>query len=57
MKIQRDEKRMAEMKRLRFQKYWTLEMIGKRYGITRQRVGQIIGKSGFVSRIMEARTK
>ena len=36
------------MKRLRFHPHyrWTLQMIGDEYGVTRERVRQIVGNSG-----------
>ena len=37
----RRARRVAAMRRLRAQG-WTLERIGKRYGITKQRVGQLL---------------
>lgn len=44
--------RKKEMMKLR-RKYWTLAMIGRKYGISRQRVAQIIGRTGIVSKIIE----
>lgn len=43
-----------EMLKLR-EKLWTLEMIGRKYGVTRQRVGQIIGRTGTISKMIEKR--
>ncbi len=42
-------KRSVEMKRLRFEEGWSYQEIGNHFGVSRQRVDQIIGKSGFVS--------
>ena len=36
--------RNNEMKRLRWNEHWTLEKIGKKYGLTRARVQQIVGR-------------
>jgi len=41
-----ENERVEEMKILRFQENWTLKEIGKKYGITRERVRQLIGNSG-----------
>jgi len=40
------EARYDEMYRLRYEKKWTLKRIGEHYGITRERVRQIIGNTG-----------
>lgn len=47
-----NEKRKAEMIRLR-RRGWTLQLIGKRYGVSRQRVYQIIGSTGTISQQIE----
>ena len=41
--------RDTEMARLRMKKGWTLEKIGKRFGVTRERVRQILGNTGTVA--------
>lgn len=41
-----DPERTAEMLRLRHQEKWTIQQIGDRYGISRERVRQIIGNTG-----------
>jgi len=46
------KERKREMLNLR-KKYWTLKMIGNKYGITRQRVAQIIGRTGKISEMIE----
>ena len=46
------KERKKEMLKLR-EKRWTLRMIGQRYGVTRQRVAQIIGKTGTISEMIE----
>ena len=46
------KERKKEMLNLR-KKYWTLKMIGNKYGITRQRVAQIIGRTGKISEMIE----
>lgn len=38
--------RAAEMKRLRFEQKWSLQTIADKYGLTRERVRQIVGNSG-----------
>jgi DNA-binding transcriptional regulator LsrR (DeoR family) len=38
--------RINEMKRLRFVEEWTLQQIADKYGISRERVRQLIGNSG-----------
>lgn len=40
------EERKTEMERLRFVENWTIEAIGDKYGVSRERVRQIIGNSG-----------
>lgn len=40
------EEREEEMLRLRFEKLWTLQEIADEYGLSRERVRQIIGNSG-----------
>lgn len=40
------EERLKEMKRLRFEERWTLQQIGIKFGITRERVRQLIGNTG-----------
>ena len=44
--------RKKEMLNLR-KKYWTLQMIGRKYGVSRQRVAQIIGRTGKISEMIE----
>ena len=41
--------RKEEMKRLRFELGWSYQEIGDKFNVSRQRVYQIIGKSGFFS--------
>jgi hypothetical protein len=41
--------RVQEMKRLRFVEMWSLERIAIEYGISRERVRQIIGNSGHLA--------
>lgn len=48
------EKRKMQMLRLR-QRGLTLRAIGQRYGVTRQRVQQILGPTGSASQIIERR--
>ena len=43
-----------EMLKLR-KKLWTLDMIGKKYGISKQRVHQIIGRTGSIIKMIEKR--
>jgi len=50
--MEEKKERKKEMDELR-KRYWTLRMIGKRYGISKQRVAQIIGPTGNVSEIIE----
>lgn len=38
--------RVKEMKRLRFELKWTLQKIASQYGISRERVRQLIGNTG-----------
>lgn len=38
--------RASEMKRLRFEQKWSLQTIADKYGLTRERVRQIVGNSG-----------
>lgn len=45
--MEKNETRAAEMKRLRYKEFWTLQMIADRYGISRERVRQIIGNTGY----------
>lgn len=47
------KERKKEMLRLRHKKHWSLEMIGKRFGLSKQRIGQIIGPTGSISEIIE----
>lgn len=49
--LSRDEldERKKEMLRLRYAELWTLKEIGDKYGITRERVRQIVGSSGYKS--------
>ena len=39
------DEQKSEMKRLRFDEYYTLEEIAVIYGVSRQRVHQILGES------------
>ena len=43
-----NETRKAEMIRLRTEEHLTLQQIANRYGITRERVRQIIGNTGHM---------
>ncbi len=45
--IYKDTLRNKEMKRLRFEEHLTLQEIADKFGITRERVRQIIGNSGI----------
>ena len=47
------DKRKDEMLLLRYKKFWTLEMIARKFGLTRQRVCQIIGRTGTVGKMIE----
>lgn len=38
---------VQELKRLRFEELWSLQMIGYAYGVSRERVRQVIGNTGF----------
>ena len=40
------EERLAEMAYLRFEELWTLQEIGERFGVSRERVRQILGNTG-----------
>lgn len=50
MKKGREEReaRFIEMKRLRFEEHWSLQRIATKYGISRERVRQILGNTGFI---------
>lgn len=41
--------RNAEMKRLRYEEFWTEQKIGNHFGVTRERVRQVVGNSGHIS--------
>jgi Sigma-70, region 4 len=42
-----DRSRLAEMERLRFVENWSNTEIGKKFGISRERVRQLIGNTGY----------
>ena len=41
-----NQERRRRMLQLRFVEGWTLQEIGVKFGMTRQRVAQIVGRSG-----------
>lgn len=45
----RKTKRNQELEKLRFEEGWTLQAIGDKYDISRERVRQILGNSGYVA--------
>jgi len=45
----RDTTRNKEIKKLRLEEGWTLQRIGDKYNITRERVRQIVGNTGYIS--------
>jgi DNA-directed RNA polymerase sigma subunit (sigma70/sigma32) len=40
--------RIALMKKYRFEKKWTLQAIGEMFGVTKERVRQLIGNTGHM---------
>ena len=44
--------RNIEIKRLRNNEYWTLQRIGDKFGISRERVRQIVGNTGELAHNM-----
>jgi len=45
------------MSRIRREDGWTLQMLGDKYGVSRQRVQQIIGSTGRLARFYNGRRR